>query len=349
MSADSDSDYRDCASCGDLVLSLSSRHWCDACEATSYELAFPEVNAVPGGVDSRAGAVEIFTYKHTQIRAVEIGGQRWAVAADICAFLEIKDVPASLRRIDDDDRLTIRRSDTRVSNPSIWDSFAPQVQAVNLVSEDGSTDLVLDSRKPDARRFRRFLTHTVWASVRDTGSYSVEQVDLSDPLAAIKAANTRSQQAVEIAESERAARIAAERQSQALSAAIERDAPLVAKAEAHSGSDSAIHRQEFAREVQLWARKQGIDGIKHSDVMRFLGHIGLFIRGDRTDTGHATSEAQRRGLAYTHKDTAKNGHAYAVGRLTASGQNYAWNRITKHIGENGDLRLPRELRGGDPA
>lgn len=133
-----------------------------------------------------------------------------------------------------------------------------------------------------------------------------------------------------------------------LAAAIARDAPLVAKAEAHSGSSSAVHRQEFAREVQAWGVKQNVD-IKHADVMRFLGHIGLFIRGERTDTGHATADAQRRGLAFTHKDTAKNGFAYAVGKLTAAGQDYAWKRITKYVTDHGSLELPRELRGGEPA
>jgi phage antirepressor YoqD-like protein len=42
-----------------------------------------------------------------------------------------------------------------------------------LVSEDGATDLVLESRKPEARRFRRWLTHVVWPAIRDTGSYSI--------------------------------------------------------------------------------------------------------------------------------------------------------------------------------
>ncbi|KZS63053.1 phage antirepressor KilAC domain-containing protein [Mycobacterium ostraviense] len=133
-----------------------------------------------------------------------------------------------------------------------------------------------------------------------------------------------------------------------LAAAIDRDAPLVAKAEAHTGSDSDVHRQEFAREVQAWGTKQGLD-IKQADVLRFLGHIGLFIRGERSDTGHATADAQRRGLAFTHKDVAKNGYAYAVGKLTPAGQDYAWKRITKYVGEHGNLQLPRELRGGDPA
>ncbi|MBU8838043.1 phage antirepressor KilAC domain-containing protein [Mycolicibacterium goodii] len=142
--------------------------------------------------------------------------------------------------------------------------------------------------------------------------------------------------------------VAVEAEKKILAAAIERDAPLVAKAEAHTGSDSDVHRQEFAREVQAWGAKQNIV-IKQADVVRFLGHIGLFIRGERTDTGHATAEAIKRGLAFTHKDVARNGYAYAVGKLTPAGQDYAWKRVTKYVAEHGTLELPRELRSGEPA
>ncbi|QFG09066.1 antirepressor KilAC domain-containing protein [Mycobacterium phage ThulaThula] len=142
--------------------------------------------------------------------------------------------------------------------------------------------------------------------------------------------------------------VAVEAEKKMLAAAIERDAPLVAKAEAHTGSDSDVHRQEFAREVQAWGAKRNIV-IKQADVVRFLGHIGLFIRGERTDTGHATAEAIKRGLAFTHKDVARNGYAYAVGKLTPAGQDYAWKRITKYVADHGTLELPRELRSGEPA
>ncbi|UKO61718.1 hypothetical protein KYG70_05345 [Mycobacterium avium subsp. paratuberculosis] len=47
-----------------------------------------------------------------------------------------------------------------------------QIRKVTVVSENGATDLILDSRKPEARRFRRWLTHEVWPAIRDTGSYS---------------------------------------------------------------------------------------------------------------------------------------------------------------------------------
>lgn len=116
--------------------------------------------------------VELFRFDDAyQVRTVEIDGRRWAVAADICSALDIKDASASLARIDEYDKLILRRSDTPGSNGGIWDAFAPQVQSIGLVSEDGATDLVLDSRKPEARRFRRFLTHEVWPAIRDTGAY----------------------------------------------------------------------------------------------------------------------------------------------------------------------------------
>lgn len=143
--------------------------------------------------------------------------------------------------------------------------------------------------------------------------------------------------------------VAVESEKKMLESAIERDAPLVAKAEAHTGSNSAVHRQEFSREVMTWGMRQHNIDITREQVFRFLGHIGLFIRGERTDTGHATADALKRGLAFTDKGTAKNGHAWATGKLTARGQDFAWKRITKYIGENGTLELPRELRGGDPA
>lgn len=198
-------------------------------------------------------------------------------------------------------------------------------------------------------RFQSWTYGIVLPQIRKTGSYNTATLDLSDPLAAVEAEAARTQRAIEIAKSERAARIAAQSEAKMLTAAIERDAPLVAKAEAHTGSDSTVHRQEFAREVITWGMRQKNIVVKQTDVLRFLGHIGLFIRGERTDTGHATSDALKRGLAFTDKGTAKNGHAWATGKLTARGQDYAWKRITKYVDEHGTLELPRELRGGEPA
>ncbi|MDF3309800.1 phage antirepressor KilAC domain-containing protein [Rhodococcus sp. T2V] len=105
-------------------------------------------------------AVELFQYEDNQIRTVDLPKGRWAVAADICKALDIKDVSDAVSRLDVADRGTTPIRSGK-QNRNMW-----------IVSEGGATDLVLDSRKPEARKFRRWLTHEVWPAIRDTGSYS---------------------------------------------------------------------------------------------------------------------------------------------------------------------------------
>ncbi|WP_052740962.1 phage antirepressor [Rhodococcus erythropolis] len=101
----------------------------------------------------------LFTYENNEIRTVDIESKRWAVAADICRVLGLTQPDKAILRLDEADRIstTVRSGG---QNRKMW-----------VVSEDGATDLVLDSRKPEARKFRRFLTHEVWPSIRKTGSY----------------------------------------------------------------------------------------------------------------------------------------------------------------------------------
>lgn len=94
------------------------------------------------------------------IRTVDIDGRRWAVAADICRALGIKNASDAVSRLDESDVVS---TDIRSGR---------QMRKMSVVSEDGATDLVLESRKPEAKKFRRFLTHEVWPSIRDTGSYN---------------------------------------------------------------------------------------------------------------------------------------------------------------------------------
>src|SRR6202162_4408328 len=115
----------------------------------------------------------VFQFDVAPIRVFDIGACRAAVASDICAALDIKDTTKAVAKLDEDDKWTLHRSDTPACIRGIWEQFAPQVQVVILVSEDGATDLILESRKPQARAFRRWLTHVVWPAIRDTGTYTV--------------------------------------------------------------------------------------------------------------------------------------------------------------------------------
>lgn len=140
----------------------------------------------------------------------------------------------------------------------------------------------------------------------------------------------------ERAELEAARADAAETANRVLTARIEKDAPLIAKAEAHSRSDSMIHRQAFAREVQQWGVKQGIK-VNHEHVYELLRRKGMLIAGDRSDRNHATSQAVRAGWAWTKKDVV-NEHATAVTYLYPKGQDLAWKWISDHVKQFGDLR-----------
>lgn len=104
--------------------------------------------------------VELHHYEQTAVRTVEVDGRRWAVASDICRALEIGNVAMAVGRLEEAD----------VSTANI--SSGGQRRRMSIVSEGGATDLVLDSRKPKAKAFRRWLTHEVWPAIRDTGTYS---------------------------------------------------------------------------------------------------------------------------------------------------------------------------------
>lgn len=133
----------------------------------------------------------------------------------------------------------------------------------------------------------------------------------------------------------------AEQQNKMLEARIEKDAPLVAKAEAHSNADNAaVNRQTFAREVQQWGITQGID-VLHEHVYELLRRKGMLVAGERSDRNHATAHATKAGWAWTKKDV-KNDHATATTYIRPRGQDLAWKWITDHVSAYGDLK-PRSV------
>jgi prophage antirepressor-like protein len=116
-----------------------------------------------------------FQFNGDRIRVFDINGHRLAVAPDLCAVLGLTNTTKAVANLEDDDKLIIRRSDTITIIQGMWEQFAPQVQVVTLVTEDGATELILESRKPQARVFRKWLTHEVWPAIRDTGTYRASE------------------------------------------------------------------------------------------------------------------------------------------------------------------------------
>lgn len=103
-----------------------------------------------------------FTFPDTgqQVRTVVIDAAVWFVAVDVCAVLGLAQPHRSLAALDEDEKG--RHSMTTPGGE----------QQVSIISEPGLYSLVLRSRKPEARAFRRWVTHDVLPSIRQTGTYS---------------------------------------------------------------------------------------------------------------------------------------------------------------------------------
>lgn len=98
-----------------------------------------------------------------QVRTTVIDGEPWFVAADVCRALDLGNPTRALDRLDNDERTLISIKGASNGKP------------VNGVNEPGLYSLVLGSRKPEAKAFKRWITHEVIPAIRKTGGYHVPQ------------------------------------------------------------------------------------------------------------------------------------------------------------------------------
>ena len=100
-----------------------------------------------------------------EIRTVSINDEPWFVASDICRALDIQNVTQAVQKLDDDERSMF--------------NIGRQGNA-NCVNEYGLYSLVLASRKPEAKKFKRWITHEVIPSIRKHGGYIDGQESMTD-------------------------------------------------------------------------------------------------------------------------------------------------------------------------
>ena len=84
------------------------------------------------------------------IRVVEINGEPWFVGKDVCNCLDIHNSRDAIVRLDNDEKNTVVLTDGTPGNPNR-----------TVVSEPGLYTLILSSRKPEAKEFKRWVTHEV--------------------------------------------------------------------------------------------------------------------------------------------------------------------------------------------
>ena len=93
-------------------------------------------------------------------------GEPWFVAKDVCDALRLEQVTRAVSGLDDDE----------VTTSKVADSLGRE-QNANIVSEAGLYSLILRSRKPEAKAFKRWVTHEVLPAIRKDGGYMVAKAD----------------------------------------------------------------------------------------------------------------------------------------------------------------------------
>ena len=99
-----------------------------------------------------------------KIRTLTIDGEPWFVAADVCRALEIGNPSMTVERLDDDEK-----------GISTIDTLGGK-QRMTIINEPGLYSLVLSSRKPEAKAFKRWITHEVIPAIRKYGGYMTKSL-----------------------------------------------------------------------------------------------------------------------------------------------------------------------------
>jgi len=106
-----------------------------------------------------------FEFEGREVRIIQDdSGMPWFVAKDVCEVLELGNTTEATRGLDDDER-------SDLSIPEVSSNGVVQNRRTIVINEPGLYSLVLRSRKPEAKAFKRWITHDVLPSIRKTGAY----------------------------------------------------------------------------------------------------------------------------------------------------------------------------------
>jgi hypothetical protein len=105
-----------------------------------------------------------FAFDDALVRALWVENDPWFVLVDVCRVLGIANSRDAASRLDDDEKGCVGNPDAPLvgGNPTL-----------NIVSESGLYALIFRSRKPEAVRFRKWVTSEVIPSLRKTGRYAM--------------------------------------------------------------------------------------------------------------------------------------------------------------------------------
>lgn len=244
--------------------------------------------------------LQVFSFEGKEVRTIQKAGQPWWVLKDVCAALSIENYRNVAARLDDDEK-----------DVHLVDTLGGKQEMV-VINESGLYNALLRSDKPEAKQFKRWVTHEVLPQIRQHGAYlttdKLEEI-MNDPDAWIQLLTALKQERQEKAQ---------------LQLQVVRDKPKVVFADAVAVSDGTILIGELAKIL----KGNGID-IGQNRLFERLRQDGFLIKRQGTDYNAPTQRAMELGLfrvketAITHSD----GHVTIskTTKVTGRGQQYFAN------------------------
>lgn len=117
-------------------------------------------------------APTVFQFHTHEVRTIVKAGEPWFVASDVAKALDYRDAEVAARHLDDDEKavhpIGVPSKKGVISNDTLGGG-----QKMTVINESGLYALVLRSRKPEARKFAKWVTSEVLPAIRKTGSYSL--------------------------------------------------------------------------------------------------------------------------------------------------------------------------------
>ena len=120
-------------------------------------------------VNTNTTSNQVFNFGDYQVRTVIKEGEPWFVAKDVCSVLELTNNRDAVSRLDCEDK-------SEVSIAGTSSNGVTQSRTLTIINESGLYSLILTSRKPEAKAFKKWVTSEVLPSIRKRGMFSLSDV-----------------------------------------------------------------------------------------------------------------------------------------------------------------------------
>ena len=243
--------------------------------------------------------VQLFNFENHEVRSLLINSEPWFVGKDVADVLGYSNVNDALKKhVDKEDKC--KRDEI-----AIRDTIGRNQKTV-LINESGLYCLVLSSKLPSAKKFKRWVTSEVLPALRKTGQYQVKELSGQELMAK--------------------ALIEAQSVLAAKDKQIEEMKPKVVFADAVATSHTSILVGELAKIL----KQNGID-MGQKRLFAWLREKGYLIKRQGTDYNMPTQKAMDLGLFEIKEGSYVNGSGVNITtktpKVTGKGQQYFINKF----------------------